>query len=424
MLWIISGPTSVGKSTFITSPRCTEITGLPPETPVVWPATHPRLDEYDATNVLYHYNILRPLDLKRRGEQSQLPNKQLAMSSVTDFTQDPRWNDLIRREIAKKAIVLVSSRQTILQRVRQRQIVESPALIDQKENRYPPQQWLDLFEQVDLVALYQAWCRELEAYGIPYTLVDSSNSAYSIIESDDHLPAVVNGDNSGYTKQQIKKILRERKFQYHRVDLPFGLHTKGADRSVTRDLIFPKSLEGKTILDAGCALGYFCFEAEARGAARVVGVELKEERFRDAMLLKDIKGSRVDFLQRDIILDPLDERFDYVLLLNVIHHLKEPFRAVRQLASITGERLIIEFPTLADRRFRKTSNIRFPFLFNRLPLVGVSSLTEVDQTFVFTPSAIKRTLLDHERLFKKVDILRSPMPGRAIAICHKEVDSG
>jgi SAM-dependent methyltransferase len=203
------------------------------------------------------------------------------------------------------------------------------------------------------------------------------------------------------------------------VELPFGLHTGGSDRSTTRDLILPKSLAGRTVLEVGCALGYFSLEAEARGAARVVGVELEEDRFRGAILLKDIKGSNVSFLQRDIIRDPLDERFEYVFLLNVVHHLKEPRRALRQLASVTGECLIIEFPTSGDHKFRKTANVRLPFLYNGLPLIGVSSLTEVDQTFVFTPPEIKRALLDHEPLFEKVDILRSPMPGRAIAMCYK-----
>jgi 2-polyprenyl-3-methyl-5-hydroxy-6-metoxy-1,4-benzoquinol methylase len=381
------------------------------------------LDELGATDALYHYNILRPLDLKRRYELRGLPKGQSAISKAADFDRDPQWNYLTRVETAKKAVVLVAGRQTILQRIRQRQVVESPALMDDKDSLYPTQQWLDLIEQVDLVALYRAWCGELRSRDIPYTLVDSSNDAYQVIESEDRLPGVVNDvGKPGYTKAQIKQILRKHSFRYHRVELPFGLHTKGADRSATRDLIFPKSLTGKTVLDAGCALGYFCFEAEAKGAARVVGVEVKEERFRDALLLKDIKSSEVEFLKRDVILEPLDEHFDYVLLLNVIHHLKEPFRAIRQLASITRERLVIEFPTLSDRRFKTTANIRFTSLLNLWPLVGVSSLTQVDQTFVFTPAAIKRTLLDHERLFEKVDILRSPMVGRAIAVCHKQAD--
>ena len=121
-----------------------------------------------------------------------------------------------------------------------------------------------------------------------------------------------------YTKEQIEKVLREERFPYHRVELPFGLHTPGQDRSATRDRIFPASLAGKTVLDVGCALGYFSFEAEKRGAARVVGVELNEKRLRQAVLLKEILGSRVEFLQRDVLTEPPAEPFDCVCFLNVI----------------------------------------------------------------------------------------------------------
>lgn len=442
MLWIVGGPTSVGKSTFIGSPRCAEITGLPFGTPIVWPAKHSLLDENGRTDLLYHYNILRPPHLKLRAKRPaflKLLKTKPTLRNATDFNQDPRWNDLAARGVDKKAIVLVTSKQTIMQRVRQREVIESSEPTN-SNNHYPARYWLDLLRQVNLVVLYRAWCRELRTQGIPYTLVDSSDDAYPIIEDEDRLPAILRSSNdihpatsngarpvppthgaeSGYTKEQIEKILREHRFDYHRVNLPFGLHTPGADRSETRDLILPESLAGKTVLDIGSALGYFCFEAEERGAERVVGVELKDDRFRDALMLKDIKGSKVEFLQRDIILDPPNEGFDYVLLLNVIHHLTEPFRAMRQLASITRERLVIEFPTFADQKFRSTVEIEDPSIFNRLPLVGVSSMTEAKQTFVFTPKAIKRALLNHERLFEDVEIIRSPMQGRALAICHKK----
>lgn len=418
MMWVISGPTSVGKSTFIKSPRCSEITGLSSQTPIVWAAKHDSLDNFHETNLFYHYNILRPLHLKHRIRRMR-GAKQPTVDTDTSFNQDLPWNDLANREVAKKAIVLVTSKQTIAQRIMQRQTVENSALIRFKKNHYPVEHWLNLLEQADLVAVYRAWCRELQSRSIPYTLVDSGDSNYPIIESDDQLPSIVNGINSEYTKAQIEEILRKRKFAYHRVELPFGLHTRGADRSETRDLILPDSMMGKTVLDVGSALGYFCFEAEARGAKRVIGVEMKEDRFYDAMLLKKIKGSGVDFLRRDIVLDPLEESFDYVLLLNVIHHLAEPFRVMRQLASIARERLIIEFPTFSDPKFRKTANIEDPSLYNGLPLVGVSSVTEAGQTFVFTPKAIRRALLNHDRLFRKIEILRSPMPGRRIAICYK-----
>ena len=231
--------------------------------------------------------------------------------------------------------------------------------------------------------------------------------------------------NTIYSKQQIEKILEEEHFAYHRINLPFGLHTRGRDRSRTRDLIFRESLTGKSVLDVGSALGYFCFEAEARGATRVLGIERNEERFRQACLLKQIIGSRVEFLQRDILQHPLDEKFDYVCLLNVLHHLDEPIRAIHLLAPLAREMLVIEFPTIEDAKFRKTMRIRFPKHYNRLPLIGVSSKKETSkkmdggQTFVFTPPALIRVLQDHQPLFREVAIIDSPVRGRKIALCRK-----
>lgn len=427
LLWIISGPSSVGKSTFLTRSRCAAVTGLSAGTPIVWPTAQARLDELGSADVLYHYNILR--------EEARGP---------TSFAHDAAWRDIVRRDLPKRAIILVASKHVLMQRMRQRQIIEHAALTGHGETSYPGQHWIDCLEHVDLAALYAAWRQELRDHGIPYQLLNSEDDMYRPIVDEDSLPELVNdhagadpgagnaeeqrepspapamGNGSGYARADIVELLRTRRFAYQRVELPFGLHTEGEDRSQTRDIVLPRSLAGKSVLDVGSAIGYFCFEAEARGAARVLGVELREDRFRDALLLKEIKGSTAEFLRQDVVLDPLTEQFDLVLLLNVIHHLKEPFRALRQLASITRERFVIEFPTFDDAKFRKTANVAFPRQYNRLPLVGVSSMApDVDQTFVFAPAAIERVLLDHEPLFAHIDFRASPMPGRMIAICHK-----
>ncbi|MEP6602908.1 MAG: class I SAM-dependent methyltransferase [Spartobacteria bacterium] len=225
---------------------------------------------------------------------------------------------------------------------------------------------------------------------------------------------------TAYTEEEIKRILAAEKFTYQRVQLPYGLSTSGKDRSATRDLIFPERLAGKSVLDVGSALGYFCFEAEAQGATRILGLELNDERLRQSLLLKDILGSNAEFVRRDVVNEPLTEQFDCVFFLNVIHHLDEPMRAISLLAAMTRERLVIEFPTFADKRFRRNVGLRFPSFYNRLPLIGVSSRKKrTDQTFVFTPAAMLRILQDHRQFFGKVKIIDSPMKDRKIAICEK-----
>jgi 2-polyprenyl-3-methyl-5-hydroxy-6-metoxy-1,4-benzoquinol methylase len=429
MLWIISGPTSAGKTTFIASARSAEITGLPPTTPLVFPSADAESFELGPSDAFYHYNILRPVMMgggRRRAKLAMLQGGDFEPDAI-DFERDAAWTEVAKSAVAKQAIVLVASKQTLLERIRQRKRVEDPELEGRKVKDYPAQRWLKVIEQIDLGELYQAWCQELRRRDIPYVLVNGSDDRYPTIADEDLLSAFEDGqpsseDSGGstYSREQIAELLRERRFGYHRVDLPYGLHTRGDDRSETRDIVLPPSLEGKSVLDVGSAHGYFSFAAEARGAARVVGVELRDDRFRDALLLKDIKGSNVEFIQRDIVLDPLDEAFDHVLLLNVVHHLKDPIRALRQLASITRETLVIEFPTLADRKFNDSLDVDLPSLPDELPLIGVSSMRQgVGQTFVFTPSAIQRILLDHEPLFEEIEILPSPLPGRAIAICRK-----
>ena len=59
---------------------------------------------------------------------------------------------------------------------------------------------------------------------------------------------------------------------YHTIDLGGGIVTRGVDNSPERlaRLGLPVSLAGKTVLDVGAWDGFFSFEAERRGAARVV----------------------------------------------------------------------------------------------------------------------------------------------------------
>src|SRR2546423_3543095 len=417
MLWIISGPTSVGKSAFIRSEQFSALTGLRPKTlvlkPMDVPASDPRL--FREVDCIVHYNMLRPVSLFAKHEANKETAQREYQTRSTQFTADPWWKEFshLARDKQKRAVVVVASAAAIVERAGGRR-------------GYNIDYWKSLYEKLNLPDIYRAWCEELERQRIPFVFVDATGSTYPALDAEAAFNIVDrNVMNTTYSRQQVEKILEEERFDYHRVNLPFGLHTPGRDRSRTRDLIFRESLTGKSVLDVGSALGYFCFEAEARGATRVLGIERDEERFRQACLLKQIIGSHVEFLQRDILQHPLDEKFDYVCLLNVLHHLDDPIRAIHQLAAIARELLVIEFPTFEDAKFRKTTRIRFPKHYNRLPLMGVSSKKETSkkiddgQTFVFTPSALIRVLQDHQPLFREVAIIDSPVRGRQIALCRR-----
>jgi tRNA (mo5U34)-methyltransferase len=112
----------------------------------------------------------------------------------------------------------------------------------------------------------------------------------------------------------------------------------------------PTSLAGKSVLDIGAWDGFFSFEAERRGAERVVAVDShswggggwgSKEGFRCA---REILGSRVEDVDLDVM-DISAERlgtFDVVLFLGVLYHLRHPLLALERVLSVTKDLLILE----------------------------------------------------------------------------------
>jgi len=139
---------------------------------------------------------------------------------------------------------------------------------------------------------------------------------------------------------------------YHTIDLGGGIVTPGVDDSPLRlaRAQLPESLNGLTVLDIGAWDGFFSFECERRGAARVVAADHfswhgpgwgTKAGF---MLAREALGSRVEDIDIDVM-DLSPERvgtFDVVLFLGVLYHLRHPFLALERVASVTRDRLILE----------------------------------------------------------------------------------
>jgi tRNA (mo5U34)-methyltransferase len=142
---------------------------------------------------------------------------------------------------------------------------------------------------------------------------------------------------------------------YHRIDLGDGIITPGVDDTPSRmaPLELPSDLSGKSVLDIGAWDGVFTFEAERRGASRVLATDSycwsgegwgTKEGFLTA---SRILGSQADDLEIDVM-DLSPERvgtFDLVLFVGVLYHLRHPLLALERVASVTGDQLIFDSHT-------------------------------------------------------------------------------
>ena len=178
-------------------------------------------------------------------------------------------------------------------------------------------------------------------------------------------------------------------FWWHSIDLGHGVVTPGfrTPESLAHDLgaLRLPDLAGKSVLDVGAYDGFYSFEAEKRGARRVVALdhyvwsldlpghiaywrECKERGVTplpneqtphwqpeklpgrkgfDAAhqaLASKVEPVVGDFMTMDV--SGLG-RFDVVLYLGVLYHMENPLASLRRLAAVTGELAIIETHAVA-----------------------------------------------------------------------------
>lgn len=110
----------------------------------------------------------------------------------------------------------------------------------------------------------------------------------------------------------------------------------------------PGDLSGARALDVGCNAGYYSFQLAARGA-EVLGLDLDEhylQQGRWAAEHLDPDG-RVEFRQGSVYdLAEIGERFDVVLFMGVLYHLRYPLLALDLVAERVGGTLVLQTLTL------------------------------------------------------------------------------
>src|SRR5208282_4601170 len=139
---------------------------------------------------------------------------------------------------------------------------------------------------------------------------------------------------------------------WHTIDLGNGIMTPGRDNSPERlkRIGMPQDLTGLTVLDIGAANGFYSFEAERRGAKRVVAVDQPfawnegGHPKRGFELARKVLNSNVE----DVVTNVYDMSpknigtFDLVLFLGVLYHLQHPLLALEHVFSVTSKQLILE----------------------------------------------------------------------------------
>lgn len=176
-------------------------------------------------------------------------------------------------------------------------------------------------------------------------------------------------------------------FFYHAIELPgFGLIPAHWDlRGRFEEYVGGIDVAGKSVIDVGTATGFLSFEAEKRGAARVLSFDQRDgaeqkflpfkdkpyycdharwadqyrteiERWKNAYWLSHrLLGSKAEVFYGDIYNLPTGlGEFDIAIIGSVLEHLSDPVSALGSIARLTKERIIVVTPLLdTDERIAR-----------------------------------------------------------------------
>ena len=91
----------------------------------------------------------------------------------------------------------------------------------------------------------------------------------------------------------------------------------------------PADMTGKSVLDIGCNGGFYSLEMKRRGAERVLGIDTDTGYLAQARFAAEVTGLEVEFRQMAVWdVAKLGERFDLVIFMGVLYHLRHPLLAL------------------------------------------------------------------------------------------------
>ena len=151
---------------------------------------------------------------------------------------------------------------------------------------------------------------------------------------------------------EVEREMRSLGWWYQHFELPNKLRT-GTGQEPGYDALnrwnfiaahVPLDLTGKTVLDLGGNAGFFSIQMKLRGAAKCILVDPFVEFNRQARFAAEQFGVELDIVNEDAHTFCLttEERFDFVIFLGLMYHLKYPGIVLDRLAEMTKERIYIQ----------------------------------------------------------------------------------
>jgi tRNA (mo5U34)-methyltransferase len=106
----------------------------------------------------------------------------------------------------------------------------------------------------------------------------------------------------------------------------------------------PQDLRGRTVLDIGCNGGFYSLEMKRRGADRVLGVDFDDSYLAQARFATDVAGLDIEFRRLSVYdVAALSERFDIVLFMGVLYHLRHPLLALDLVREhVVGDMMVFQ----------------------------------------------------------------------------------
>ncbi|MBD0352879.1 MAG: TIGR04290 family methyltransferase [Flavisolibacter sp.] len=139
-----------------------------------------------------------------------------------------------------------------------------------------------------------------------------------------------------WTKEQIQANIQRLGKWFHNIDLNgvktapdhfLGDYPNVKFQSFAHAI--PKDLAGKTVLDIGCNAGFYSIEMKKRGAERVVGIDSDERYLAQARYAAAVLSSDIEFKNMSVYdVASLGEKFDVVIFMGVLYHLRHPLLAL------------------------------------------------------------------------------------------------